>query len=148
MKFEDKLEMALTSYGMSEQAFLSLLRDETYLSDVKIFVISRLIAKTTPNVILSKKIGFTSVRCRRYDVAIEYIINTTNKCAINVNLTEYTLTVKYKDMDDIIIDQNLFDYKGERSKLLDLRQEVLNEILTRYFAKILIAIYKELRWYL
>lgn len=146
--FEDKLEMALTSYGMTEQAFLSLLRDEPYLSDVKIFTISRLISKNNPNVILSKKVGYLSINCRRYDIAIDFIIGTSNKCIVSVDLVNYTLKVKYKDLPDIIIDKNMFDYKGEHTTLIDLRQEALNEVLTRYFAKILIAIYKELRWYL
>lgn len=146
--FEDKLEMALTSYGMTEQAFLSLLRDEPYLSDVKIFTISRLISKNNPNVILSKKVGYLNINCRRYDIAIDFIIGTSNKCIVSVDLVNYTLKVKYKDLPDIIIDKNMFDYKGEHTTLIDLRQEALNEVLTRYFAKILIAIYKELRWYL
>ena len=33
--FSDNLQLALTSYGMSEQAFISLLRDEIYLSKEK-----------------------------------------------------------------------------------------------------------------
>ena len=146
--FSDNLQLALTSYGMSEQAFISLLRDEIYLSKEKIFAVSKLILSFQPNIILTKIIGNLSIKCRRNKSYIDYIVNTTNKCVVSVDLTKSTLIIKYKDTDDILIENNLLDFEEEHNDIINLRQEALNEILTRYFAKILIAIYKELRWYL
>ena len=146
--FSDNLQLALTSYGMSEQAFISLLRDEIYLSKEKIFAVSKLILSFQPNIILTKIIGNLSIKCRRNKSSIDYIVNTTNKCVVSVDLTKSTLIIKYKDTDDILIESNLLYFEEEHNDIINLRQEALNEILTRYFAKILIAIYKELRWYL
>ena len=145
--FEEKLHMALSSYGMSEKAFLSLLRDEDFISDNKIFVISRMINQFNPNIILTKKIGNTTILCRRYDIAIEYTIKTTNPCNIIVDFHSLSLEVEYKERK-LIIDSNLMDYQGEKDRLIDLRQYTLNEIMIRYFSKILYALYNELRWYM
>lgn len=145
--FEDKITECMYIIGMSEDAFLSLLRDETYLSDHKIFCISRFINKINPNIFLTKKIGNLSIKCKCFEIAIIYSINTKNKCNIVVDFDKFDLIVEYEDIK-LIIDQNLLDYRGEKNDLINLRQEVLNEILIRYFAKILMAIYLELRWYL
>jgi len=145
--FENRLIEAMNNIGMSEDAFQSLLRDEPYLSDNKLFVISRLFNTINPNIFLSKKVGNLFVRCRRFDIAIIYTINTTNPCNVIVDFNKLDLQVEYKDKN-LIINSNLLDYKGEKNKLIDLRQEVLNEILIRYFSKALFALYKELGWYL
>ena len=146
--FEDKLDMALNSYGMTEEVYLSLLRDEPFLSDNKIFAISRLINKTNPNVILTKNIGKLVIVCKRFDIAIDYVIKSSNPCTVAVDFINFGLDVKYKDLErKLVIDQNLMDYQGEHSKLIDLRQLALNEIMIRYFSKILITIHNELGWY-
>lgn len=146
-KFEEMLERAFTNIGMSEKAFESMLRDEEYLSDNKIFVISRLIDRVNPNRFINKKIGHIYVKCKMYGVAIEYVVESSNPCKICVDFDKFTLLIKYSDYT-LTIDENLIDYKEERSKLLDLREEVLNEILVRYFSKVLHVLYRELRWYL
>lgn len=145
--FEEKITEYMHIIGMSEDAFLSILRDETYLSDHKIFCISRFINNINPNIFLTKKIGELSIKCRRFDIAIIYSINTKNKCNVIVDFSNFDLVVEYGDMK-LTIDQNLLDYRGVKNDLINLRQEVLNEILIRYFAKVLMAIYLELRWYL
>lgn len=144
--FEDKLDWAMCSRGLNVEAFESLLRDEEYLSDNKFFSISRFINTIKPQVFLTKRIGDLDIICRRFDVAVTYTIKTTNECRIDVDFSDLSLKVKYVDCE-LIIDQNLLDYRGEHNKLFDLRQIFLNEIMIRYFAKILFLIYRQLRWF-
>lgn len=145
--FEEKLDWAMRSRGMDIQSFDSLLRDEPYLSDHKIFVISHFINDFKPHIFLTKKIGHANIICRRFDIAVTYTIMTSNPCRISVDFNNLTLEVKYTDRT-LIIDQNLSDYRGEHDKLIDMRQIFLNEILIRYFSRVLYAMYRELRWFL
>ena len=128
--FEDKLEWALCTRGLTVEAFLSLLRDEPYLSDNKIFAISSI-----------------EIVCRRFEVAVTYTIKSTNPCRIDVDFNTLGLEVKYTDRT-LIIDQNLMEYRGEHNLLFDLRQEILNEMMTRYFSRVLYAMYRELGWFI
>ena len=144
--FEDKLDWAMCSRGLTIEAFESLLRDEEYLSDNKLFAISRFINRNNPQVFLTKKVGGLEIICRRFDIAVTYTVKTTNECRIDVDFNDLSLKVKYVDCE-LIIDHNLMDYRGEHNKLYDYRQAILNEIMIRYFAKILFAIYRELRWF-
>jgi hypothetical protein len=144
--FEDKLNWAMTTRGLDEEAFDSLLRDEPYLSDNKIFAISRFINKHDLPIFLSRKIGSLNIICRKFDKAITYTIKTSNPCCIDVDFKNLTLIVTYQD-EKISIYRNLSEYNGNHSKLMDIRQAILNEILIRYFAKILNAMYKELGWF-
>ena len=145
--FESKLNRAMYSRGLTENGFDSLLRDEPFLSDNKIFTISRFINNSNIPIFLTKKVGDLDVICRRFEIAVTYTVKTSNPCTVVIDFKDLTLSVEYKDCV-LIIDQNLSMYQGEHDKLKDLRQLVLNEILIRYFAKILYAIYTELRWYL
>ena len=144
--FEDKLEWALCTRGLTVDAFLSLLRDEPYLSDNKIFAISRFINNSKVPVFLTKKIGDIEIVCRRFEVAVTYTIKSTNQCRIDVDFNTLGLEVKYTDRT-LIIDQNLMDYRGEHNLLFDLRQEILNEMMSRYFSRVLYAMYRELGWF-
>ena len=145
--FEDKLEWALCTRGLTVEAFLSLLRDEPYLSDNKIFAISRFINNSKIPVFLTKKIGNIEIVCRRFEVAVTYTIKSTNPCRIDVDFNTLGLEVKYTDRT-LIIDQNPMEYRGEHNLLFDLRQEILNEMMTRYFSRVLYAMYRELGWFI
>lgn len=144
--FEEKLNWVMRTKGLDADNFNSLLRDEEFLSDNKLFAISRFINAYKPPIFLTKKIGKLDIICRRFDIAVTYTITTKEPCRVVVDFHTLDLEVEYSDCK-LIIDQNLSDYRGEHTIVNDLRQTFLNEILIRYFTKILYSMYKELRWF-
>lgn len=144
--FRDKINWAMRSRGFDVEAFDSLMREEPFISDNVIFDASRFINSFYLPIFLTKKIGDMEIRCRRFDIAVVYNIRTSTPCNVIVDFNDLSLTVEYGDVR-LTIDQNLSDYRGEHTKLYDLRQTFLNEILIRYFSIILYAMYRELRWY-
>ena len=144
--FDETLERAMCMKGLNENAFLSLLRDEDYLSDNKFFAISRFILQHPCHIFYSRKVGDMMIACHRFEGMVTYVVRTSNPCTIRVDLSSFDFVVEYCDRK-LVIDANLTDYQGEHDLLNDLRQQFLSEIMTRYFSKVLASIYHELRWF-
>ena len=146
--FRNLLDQILNSKGIDERDIYQLLSSHV-LTDEEIFAISRVIFENQNlNIFFSRNIGGTEVRVKIFDIEIDYDLYSIDKrrlASVQVNFKDLTLFVCY---DDIKVDLklDLLDYSGNQNKnVLYLRMQVLNEILTRYYSKILYAIYNEKR---
>ena len=147
--FYQLLNHIFESRGIVESDFYKLLSSHT-ITDEEIFVISRFIVDNQNlNIFFSKSIGDMEIRLRFFDIELDYDILNKNKstlATIMVNFHDESLYVVYKDVK-VEIRLDLVDYKGSDKKntVLYMRMQVLNEILTRYYSKLLYAIYLERR---
>lgn len=147
--FYKLLNHIFESRGIVESDFYKLLSSHT-ITDEEIFVISRFIVDNQNlNIFFSKSIGDMEIRLRFFDIELDYDILDKNKstlATIMVNFNDESLYVVYKDIK-VEIRLDLVDYKGSDKKntVLYMRMQVLNEILTRYYSKLLYAIYLERR---
>ena len=146
--FRNLLDQILNSKGIDERDIYQLLSSHV-LTDEEIFAISRVIFENQNlNIFFSRNIGGTEVRVKIFDIEIDYELYSVDKrrlASVQVNFKDLTLFVCYNDIKvDLKLD--LLDYSGNQNKnVLYLRMQVLNEILTRYYSKILYAIYNEKR---
>ena len=147
--FYKLLNHIFESRGIVESDFYKLLSSHT-ITDEEIFVISRFIVDNQNlNIFFSKSIGDMEIRLRFFDIELDYDVLDNNKstlATIMVNFHDESLYVVYKDVK-VEIRLDLVDYKGSDKKntVLYMRMQVLNEILTRYYSKLLYAIYLERR---
>lgn len=149
--FCDQLNRIMNCSGINEEDFLIFLKDRNILTDEMIFTISRYLDNVKGiNIFFSKTIGTTEVRIRFFDIAIDYLIYNSNKqlcTSVSLNLSTLTLFVEFPLLDEkYTIGNDLLDFEeSKKNKLSILRMQVLNELLTRYYSKILYSIYKAQR---
>ena len=138
----------MSSKGICEDDIYKLLSSHI-LTDEEIFEISRFIdSNQNTNVFFSRYIGDIEVKLKLFDIEIDYMILSKDKkiiASMGVNFFNESLIVEFSDIKlDIGLD--LMDYKNKNTKnVLYMRMHVLNEILTRYYTKLLYSIYLERR---
>ena len=140
----------MNAKGICEQDIYKLFSSHI-LTDEEIFTISHFInSNQNTNVFFSKYIGDMEIKLKIFDIEIDYIIFSKDKntmASMSVNFVNESLIVEFSDVKlDIGLD--LMDYKDCNPKnVLYMRMHVLNEILTRYYTKLLYSIYLERRRY-
>ena len=149
--FKEDLRMAMYCRGMSEEAFTSMMRDKEGLSTDRMVQICKFIAFTKPEIFTTKKIGQMKVTMHRKFDETSLIIHTSNPCKIVIN-TLYNgpvrVSVKYVDCLIGCYERlTIYQSSEELEPLNKLRQEMLEEILIRYFGKLLFGTYIGLGWY-
>ena len=147
----DLLERTMSCRGITQDDFDKLLREGTPLTDITIFTISRFLNEIKGiNVFFTKKIGEMTVKVRFIDIAVDYqFYNSKNElmAAVCVNLDLLTLFVEFPELKQKLnIGDDLMKFgKLANGKVWNLRMQVLNEALTRYYAKLLYNVYIELQ---
>lgn len=149
MAFYDMIQNIFNAKGITEYDCYKLFSSHT-LTDEEIFTMSRTIMNSQGmNIFFTKMIGDTEIRIRIFDdIELDYEFYSKDKkvlANIAVNFKDLSLFVSYSDTKiDIRLD--LMDYTGNNKKnVLYMRMQVLNELLTRYYSKLLYAIYLERR---
>ena len=146
--FRNTLYKLMSSKGICEDDIYKLLSSHI-LTDEEIFEISRFIdSNQNTNVFFSRYIGDIEIKLKLFDIEIDYMILSKDKkiiASMGVNFFDESLIVEFSDIKlDIGLD--LMDYKNKNTKnVLYMRMHVLNEILTRYYTKLLYSIYLERR---
>lgn len=145
--FYDQLNRIMNCKGISEEDLLMFLKDQTILTDTMIFTISRYLDNIKGiNIFFTKMIGSIEVRTRFFDIAMDYLIYNKDKkicSSVSLNFSTLTLIVEFPLIGEkYIIGNDLLDFdKSQMNKLSILRMQVLNDLLTRYYSKILYSIY-------
>lgn len=157
--FRDTLDNIMRCSGIKEDDFILLLRSQKILTDEMIFAISRFIDnEKNSDIFFTKIIGNIEIRIRFFDITVDYLFyNKENKllAAMCVNLVDpFTLIIDFPNIitefqdvkERYTIGNDLLDFEKEKQNDLSiLRMQVLNEVLTRYYAKILYSLYLQLR---
>ena len=147
MYFSRLFDNILNSRGVEKRDIEYILREDTILTDEKIFVLSRFINDTRTKVLLSRQIGEIMVSLRMFD-DLANIYEIRNKkgrklCSIDVDFDKKTLYVTYPyDEQRLEVFNHLMDY-NRHSTMNDHRMRVLNEIMIRYFRDVIYAMYLE-----
>lgn len=124
--------------------------EDNILTDEQIFVISEYLNRCkSVKIFFTKQIGDSTVSARFFDIVIcyDFKINTgETRSTIEIDFQNKTLYVYYSDGTKLEIFKNLLDYSEDKKNLLiDLRMRVVNEMMIRYYVKLLYAIYCERR---
>ena len=149
--FRDFLFKILDSRGVTEDDIYRALSSHT-ITDEEIFTISRLLnGYHEMNIPYARSIGSVEIRVKLFEIEVDYIFYNSEKlpvATITVNFMDESLFVIYKDIK-VEIGLDLLDFKENRNKktVLYARMQVLNELLTRYYSKVLYDIYVERRRY-
>lgn len=149
--FKEDLKMAMYCRGMSEEAFTSMMRDKEGLSSDRMVQICKFMQLAKPDIFTTKKVGDMKVTMHHTFDETSLIVHTSNPCKIVIN-TLYNgpirVTVRYVDCF-LECTNSLMEYKStvELEPLNEMRQTMLEEILIRYFGKLLFGAYIGLRWY-
>ena len=135
--------------GIEERDIEYLLRSKDIMTDEQIFVISDFLNKQKMvNIFFTKKIGDISISVYFFDIAVYYEFKKadgTKLATIDINFQKKTFYITYGD-DRVEVYNDLLDYeKGKKSNLMDLRMRAMNELLIRYYKKIIYTIYIEIR---
>ena len=147
--FRDVLYRIMDSKGITESDFYKLLSYHC-ITDEEIFVISHLINNNrNANIFFTKIIGDIEVRVRLFEIEVVYDIVKSNTgktlTTMSVSFDKETLFVEYSDCR-LEIGLDLFDYpEMDKTNVLFMRMQLLNEILTRYYSRMLYSIYLERR---
>lgn len=146
------IDQIMECSGITENDFVILLSNgHKILTDEIIFAISRYIDSIKGiNIFFTRTIGTTEIRTRFFDIAIDYQFYNSDKklsSAVMLNLSTLTLIVEFPLIEEkYTIGNDLLDFEQEKkNKLSILRMQVLNDLLTRYYSKILYAIYLQKR---
>lgn len=139
----------MDSRGIAESDFYKLL-GEHCLTDEEIFAISYYLNDNkNQNIFFTKIIGDLEVRVRFFEIEVVYDIirSCDNKrlSSMSVNFYNESLFIEFSDTK-LEIGMDLFDYPNKKKEsVLYARMQLLNELLTRYYSRILYSIYRERR---
>lgn len=152
--FDRSIERIFDCRGITEADFYKLLSDNTVLTDIAIFSISRMIGsprtaciQVPKNIMFTKYIGETEIRPRVFGPIMDYLfLNQKGEAIadIELNFNSLSLHVSFPRLQmKFPIRNDLLDFDSDlKDKVMVLRMQVLNEILTRYYSKLLYCIYK------
>ena len=149
--FMKLIDQMMNCSGITEDDFRILLSSNHILTDEMIFAVTRYIESIKGiNVFFSRTIGNIEVTARFFDIAVDYVIYDSNRrvtAAVAVNLNTLTLFVEFPVIKEkYTIDHDLLDFEDDKkNKLSLLRMQVLNDVLTRYYTRILHSIYMQKR---
>lgn len=149
--FMKTIDQMMNCRGITEDDFRVLLSSHHILTDEAIFAITRYIDSIKGiNVFFSRTIGSLEVSARFFDIAVDYVVYDSNKkvtAATAVNLNTLTLIVEFPAINEkYVIANDLLDFEEDKkNKLSLLRMQVLNDVLTRYYTRILYSIYVQKR---
>lgn len=155
MRFED-LQRIMYTGGIQEKDFIKILLDNAsgrgVMTDVTLFAVIRFLATVRGiNIFFSSRIGDFEVKPMWFsdEVTLTFTNTKTNSidCTINMELAgEYRCVISFKQIGvSVVIDQDLLDYSGKKDTTMDLRMRILNEMVTRYYSRLLYRVYKELQ---
>lgn len=120
------------------------------ITDEEIFTVSHYLNDNkNRNIFFTKIIGILEVRVRFFEIEVVYDIirSRDNKriASISVNFDNESLFVEFPDIK-LEIGLDLYDYPNRNKEtVLYARMQLLNELLTRYYSRILYSIYQERR---
>lgn len=149
--FMKLIDQIMNCSGITEEDFKIFLSDHHILTDEAIFGITRYIDSIKGiNIFFSRYIGDIEVRARFFDIAIDYVMYNSKKqvsAVVAVNLSTLTLLVEFPLLKEkYTIDRDLLDFEADKKNSVSLlRMQVLNDVLTRYYSKILYSIYIQKR---
>lgn len=149
--FMNLIDQMMNCTGITEDDFRILLSGNRILTDEIIFAVTRYIDSIKGiNVFFARAIGNIEVTARFFDIAVDYVIYDSNKkvtAAVAVNLNTLTLIVEFPMIKEkYTIANDLLDFdEDKKNNLSILRMQVLNDVLTRYYTKILHSIYIQKR---
>lgn len=149
--FMKLIDQIMSCTGITEEDFKILLSDHRILTDEAIFGITRYIDSIKGiNIFFTRSIGDIEIRARFFDIAIDYVMYNSKKqvsAVVAVNLSTLTLLVEFPLLKEkYTIDRDLLDFEDNKKNNMSLlRMQVLNDVLTRYYSKILYSIYIQKR---
>jgi len=141
----------MQAIGIEERDIEDLIRSnksDEVLTDDELFAISDLFHRNRfMNIFFSRKIGDMTVNFKFVNNEVVYTITSgKGKMCANVYVcTEFHyIIIEYPDIKVDVIN-NLYGYSSKSTMFMNLRMQFLDEILVRYFKKVIYAIYLELK---